>query len=42
MEVSETVFEGELVLEVPSLQSEYGRKMPGDYDGANQGDHCGG
>lgn len=38
MEIVDSLFEGELVLEVPSIGDEYGRKMPGAED-AN-GDHC--
>lgn len=35
------VFEGELVVGVPPLESEYSRKSAGDQDGDNRGDHCG-
>jgi hypothetical protein len=34
----EDIFEGEIVLDVPSLGAEYDRKAPGHQD-AN-GDHC--
>lgn len=32
------LFEGEIVLAVPTAASEYQRKAPGAYD--TQGDHC--
>ncbi|GGM67744.1 hypothetical protein GCM10012275_42920 [Longimycelium tulufanense] len=36
----DSLFEGSLVEDIPDVKSEYARKMPGDYDGDNQGDHC--
>jgi hypothetical protein len=32
------LFEGEMVVAVPTAASEYARKAPGAYD--SQGDHC--
>lgn len=34
------LFNGELVMEVPALEAELGRKSAGDQDGDNKGDHC--
>jgi hypothetical protein len=36
--ITEDLFEDDVVLDVPSIGTEYGRKMPGHHD-AN-GDHC--
>ncbi|HEX5407433.1 MAG TPA: hypothetical protein VFX16_34600 [Pseudonocardiaceae bacterium] len=40
MRTTEDLFIGELVTGVPSVESQLGRKMPGDADGNDQGDHC--
>ncbi|WP_019812216.1 hypothetical protein [Saccharomonospora halophila] len=34
------MFIGDLVLDVPSEESLYAPKMPGDADGNDKGDHC--
>ncbi|WP_328617220.1 hypothetical protein OHS18_13340 [Amycolatopsis sp. NBC_00355] len=34
------LFQGDLVLGVPTVEAQTHRKMPGDADGNNQGDHC--
>ncbi|WP_329072589.1 hypothetical protein [Amycolatopsis sp. NBC_01480] len=36
----DAMFTGDLVLDVPSTESLYTPKMPGDADGNNKGDHC--
>lgn len=41
MQRIDELFVGDLVIGVPSIASQTNRKAPGDYDGANQGDHCG-
>lgn len=41
MQKVDELFVGELVTGVPSIGSQLSRKMPGDADGNNQGDHCG-
>lgn len=38
--IIDDLFVGELVIGVPSLESQTSRKMPGDADGDNRGDHC--
>jgi hypothetical protein len=40
MSAIDELFVGELVTGVPTIEAQTGRKMPGDYDGDNQGDHC--
>ncbi len=40
MQQIDELFVGNLVTGVPSIGSQTSRKMPGDYDGDNQGDHC--
>ncbi len=40
MSTIDELFVGELVTGVPSIGAQTDRKMPGDYDGDNQGDHC--
>lgn len=36
--ILDDIFEGDVVLDVPSAEMEYGRKMPGHQD--SNGDHC--
>lgn len=41
MQWIDDLFEGDLMIGVPAPDAEYSRKMPGDGDGDNKGDHCG-
>jgi hypothetical protein len=40
MNSTDELFSGELIEGVPNIDAEYARKMPGDADGLNKGDHC--
>lgn len=40
MQNPDDLFVGDLVTGIPSIGTQTGRKMPGDADDANQGDHC--
>lgn len=40
MNTIDDLFEGALVIGVPTLTSQMASKMPGHQDGQNQGDHC--
>jgi hypothetical protein len=40
MDNVDELFEGDLTVDVPSLDAEYNRKSTGDQDGDNRGDHC--
>jgi hypothetical protein len=40
MQVMDELFEGDLVVGVPTVASQLAPKMPGDADGNDQGDHC--